>query len=80
MTDRELRDLLERVHHDNQVLRERVSTLSARVAQLERQLTEAEAEKERLARVLLKDGLNPGAQTSDFSVAQVAALVEFLKK
>jgi hypothetical protein len=80
VSDRELRDLLERVHHDNQVLRESVSTLGARVTELERQLAETAAEKERLARLLLKGGLSPGAQTSDFSVAQVAALVEFLKK
>lgn len=79
-TDRELRDLLERVHHDNQALRARVSGLLERVAELERQLGEATAEKERLASLLLRAALNPQGQTSTFTTAEARELVAFLKR
>lgn len=79
MSDRELRDLLERVHADNQALRKQVSELLERVSMLERALTVTSEEKERLARAILHDQLNPHGQSSTFTPAEAKELVAFLK-
>ncbi|MFZ5446269.1 MAG: hypothetical protein ACOZQL_40150 [Myxococcota bacterium] len=74
------RELLERVHADNRLLREQVTVLLEKVASLERALAAATDEKERLASIILRAQLNPHRQRSDFTPAEARELVEFLKK
>lgn len=79
MAERELRDRLEAAEHELAALRDARTSLAARVASLEAELSQALAEQERLARELVHHALNPHGQTTDFTPERVAELMAFLK-
>lgn len=80
MSDREWRDLVEQFQHERAGLVRTVAQLEGRVAALERRLSEAIADRERLAAEWVRMVGNPGDQTSDFGLEQAARLVEYLKR
>lgn len=84
--ERALRSELERVQKALQLertmnaeLRDRVSQLLAEVERLTARTAEITADRERLAKELLAQALNPHQQGSAFSTREVEALVAFLK-
>ena len=78
-TPKELRAALETSQQERKALRHQMKELTAKVELLGAQLEQARGEQERLTRLLLKDQ-NPTKQKSAFSVAEVPALVAYLKK